>query len=519
MSKNLPIEFVQPFVKSSKKDIIPIFIIHQDNMDDIHAALLPHQKDVLAAHNIKGKSKTPLLCIDDNGHLSILYILAPSNNNAQIDDGARLQRYIQANLADTIVKSHIFSFINQCDISQADSDDKNTVKTLTNTELRNLCIGWGMGAIRVHAHGNPQSKARCELSGATEPVLALPDMVEQDEIKHLIDAIQITRGMINIPANYMGTDELCDAAQALAAQTKGKCKIIKDKDLIKKNFPMIYAVGHSSHRRPALIDIKWPAPNKITGKNTNKNSDKNSGKNVTKITLVGKGIVYDTGGLDLKPSAAMRNMKKDMGGAAQAMGLAYAIQKNELPIELRLLIPAAENAVSSDSYRPGDVINSRKGLTVEISDTDAEGRLVLGDALTYACEENPDLIIDFATLTGAARVALGFKIGALMGNDETFTSELQNMALNEQDPLWTLPLWPDYDLEMGSTVADLQSIGTGRAGAIHGGLFLQRFMDNITPWMHLDLYAWEDNGRPAFDKGGIDQGLRAVYAYLKSKYA
>jgi leucyl aminopeptidase len=300
----------------------------------------------------------------------------------------------------------------------------------------------------------------------------------------------------------MGPDELQAATESLAAHHNVKVKIIKDGDLTKKNFPMIFDVGKGSARRPRLIDFSW------------------GNKKDPKVTLVGKGVCFDTGGYDLKPSQYMFNMKKDMGGAAHVLALANMIMSLGLPIYLRVLIPAVENSISGEAYRPADILQTRKGITVEVGNTDAEGRLVLADALTYACEDKPELLIDYATLTGAARVALGPDLPALFSNTEETAQKIQALSQKEivDDPVWNLPLWKGYRKDIDSYIADISSTG-GKAGATTAALFLNEFVEEDIEWLHLDTYAWEDNGKPGRPKGGADAGLRSIFAYLEERYS
>jgi leucyl aminopeptidase len=282
-------------------------------------------------------------------------------------------------------------------------------------------------------------------------------------------------------------------------------KIIKDKELLKQNFPMIFAVGQASPRRPQLVEIKW----KPTGKT----------KKLPKIALVGKGMVYDTGGLNIKTGAGMRDMKKDMGGAAHALGVASMIMALNIPVELQVLLPIAENAISGNSYRPGDILDTRKGITVEIEDTDAEGRLVVADALTYACEHKPELIIDFCTLTGAARVAVGYDIPAFFSNRDKLIDDLRHLSVKSHDPIWPFPLWEGYDGNIEGNISDIRNEGTGRAGHIEAALFLQRFILPAIDWVHLDCFAWERNGKPGRPHGGADTGMLTIFNYIKNRYS
>jgi leucyl aminopeptidase len=293
---------------------------------------------------------------------------------------------------------------------------------------------------------------------------------------------------------------LAEAAEALAARFGAEITVISGEALA-RDFPMVHAVGVASDRAPCLIDMRW-----------------GSGSD-PKVTLIGKGIVFDTGGLDIKPAASMALMKKDMGGAANVLGLASMIMDAGLKLRLRVLIPAAENAISGRAFRPGDVLKSRKGLTVEIGNTDAEGRLVLADALALADEEAPDLLISMATLTGAARIALGPELPALFTDDSGFAGEIEAAAAEVFDPLWRLPLWKPYDSLLASKVADLNHISPNSfAGAIIAALFLRRFVSAASTFAHFDIYAWSPTARPASPEGGDAQAIRALFRYLCKRY-
>lgn len=321
------------------------------------------------------------------------------------------------------------------------------------------------------------------------------------EIKRTAAAMATVRDLVNTPAEDMGPSDLQDAVEALAETYGATSETIVGDELLENNFPAIHAVGRAAAigREPRLIDLNWgPA-------------------DAPKLTLVGKGVCFDSGGLDIKPSAGMRTMKKDMGGAAHALALAQLIMASKLNVNLRLLISAVENSISASSYRPGDIIDTRKGLTVEIGNTDAEGRLVLCDALTLACEQAPDLLLDFATLTGAARVALGADLPATFTNREAVWDALENSANISQDPLWRMPLWPGYDEELNSPVADLSNVGDGGfGGAITAALYLQHFVKPSVPWVHVDVFAWNKKHRPGRPIGGEAQGLRTAFNAVKT---
>lgn len=320
--------------------------------------------------------------------------------------------------------------------------------------------------------------------------------------RHVAACVALSRDLINTPANDLGPGELAAAVRAVADEFGATVDEIVGDDLLRENFPAVHAVGRASARTPRLVDLTWGAPDAV------------------KLTLVGKGVVFDTGGLDLKPSQAMRNMKKDMGGAAVMLGLARAVMALRLPVRLRLLIPTVENSVNGDAFRPGDIIRTRKGLSVEIGNTDAEGRLILADALTLAGEEKPDLLIDAATLTGAARVALGPDLPALFCNDDALAAQLSAAGVAQDDPLWRLPLHKPYREMLDSTVADIENTGQGGfAGAITAALFLQEFVPAGTSWAHLDLFAWTPNAKPGRPKGGEASALRALTGYLCERYA
>ncbi len=324
-----------------------------------------------------------------------------------------------------------------------------------------------------------------------------------DETLALAAATVQVRDLVNTPAADLGPAELEAQAAALAGAHGAKLTVTRG-DALEQGFPMIHAVGMAAARgrEPRLIELEWGDPGH------------------PRIAIVGKGVCFDTGGLDIKPSAAMRLMKKDMGGAAHALALAGIVMAQRLPVRLHLLIPAVENAVAGNAFRPGDVLRTRKGLTVENTNTDAEGRLILGDALARAVEGGPDLILDFATLTGAARVALGPELPALFANDDALAATLLDAATAQHDPLWRLPLWDGYDEMLKSDIADLVNAPDGPfAGSITAALFLRRFVPNEVAWAHLDLFAWRPAARPGRPKGGDAMGLRAVWAMLKGRYA
>jgi leucyl aminopeptidase len=343
--------------------------------------------------------------------------------------------------------------------------------------------------------------ARYRKGEASAVTLALPDGVDGADLSRIAEGAALARDLINTPANDLGPAELENAARALAERHGANASAIVGDDLLKQNFPLIHAVGRASPRAPRLVDVTW------------------GHEAAPKITLIGKGVCFDTGGLDLKPSSGMLIMKKDMGGAACVLAAAQMIMDAKLRVRLRVLIPAVENAVSGAAFRPLDVYRSRKGLTVEIGNTDAEGRLVLADALALADEDAPDLIVDMATLTGAARVALGPDLPPFYTHDDALAADLARHAQAEQDPLWRMPLWRPYDSMLDSKVADMNNVSSGAfAGSITAALFLNRFVETAKAWVHVDVYGWTPAAKPARPEGGECQAARALYALLKERY-
>lgn len=354
--------------------------------------------------------------------------------------------------------------------------------------------GWALGTYRFERYKKQPKKEAA-------PRLVLPDGADGEEVSRVVRGVFLARDLINTPSNDMGPQELADAAAAVAAQHGARLSVLSGDELLTHNYPMIHAVGKASVRPPLLLDMVW------------------GDEGATKVTLVGKGVVFDSGGLDLKPGDSMRLMKKDMGGAANVLGLAGMIMDAGLNLRLRVLLPVAENAVSGASYRPGDILNSRKGLTVEIGNTDAEGRLLLADALTEAAREEPHLLFDLATLTGAARTALGAEVPPFFTPDDGLAAQISTHAQSEADPLWRLPLWKPYAKGLESPVADLNNVTPGgMAGAITAALFLQRFVADVKTWAHFDIYAWNATGRPGQAVGGEAMAIRALYALLRDRF-
>jgi leucyl aminopeptidase len=352
-----------------------------------------------------------------------------------------------------------------------DDDVETSVATV-------LTVGWGLGSYRFNRY-------------LSEP---------KRDPEAQVEAVSLVRDLINTPAADMGPPELAEAAKQVAGGFGAKTRIVRGKEL-KEAFPAIHAVGRAADKAPRLIDMTW-------GKLKH-----------PKVTVVGKGVCFDTGGLNLKTAQGMRWMKKDMGGAAVALGLAHLIMSAHLQVRLRVIIPAVENNIAGNAYRPGDVLRTRKGVSVEIGNTDAEGRLVLADGLALADEEAPDLLIDCATLTGAARVALGPDLPALFCDDTDFAQALVAAGDAVADPLWRLPLWQPYRKLLDTPIADINNAGTGgMAGAITAALFLATFVDKAETWVHLDLYGWNDADRPGRPRGGEAMAMRALFEVIRDRF-
>jgi len=359
-------------------------------------------------------------------------------------------------------------------------------------QLPLAALGWGLGFYQFTRYKKSNRDK--------QPVLCLPEEL-LNETQLLLDTVTWVRDLINTPAEDMGPDALAEQAKKLAEKYHAQFNEIVGDALLAHNYPAIHIVGRASTKPSRFIDIRW------------------GNVDAPKLTLIGKGVCFDSGGLDIKPSSGMSIMKKDMGGAAQVLGLAQLIMASNLPVCLRVLIPAVENVISGNAFKPGDVVKTRKGLHIEIGNTDAEGRVILSDALFEASTEQPQLMIDFATLTGAARVALGGEVPALFGNAENVIADLKHHCQEQADPLWQMPIYAPYHRFIESKIADISNdSSTGLGGAITAALFLQNFVGE-NPWLHIDLSAWNYGSRPGRPEGGEAMGIRAIFAYLKQRFS
>ncbi|MBY5442931.1 leucyl aminopeptidase family protein [Rhizobium leguminosarum] len=352
-----------------------------------------------------------------------------------------------------------------------------------------LALGFGLGSYRFDRYKSEKSAAA---------TLMIPRDADAADIKRQLAGVFLARDLINTPTNDMGPNQLEAVFRGLAEHYKAEISVIAGDDLLTQNFPLVHTVGRASADAPRLLELRW-------GK-----------KGHRKVTLVGKGVCFDTGGLDIKPAASMLLMKKDMGGAANVMGLALMIMDAKLKVDLRVIVPVVENAISSNAFRPGDIYRSRKGLTVQIDNTDAEGRLILADALAYADEEEPELLIDMATLTGAARVALGPDLPPFFTDDANLAHDLTEASLETDDPLWRLPLYSGYEKDIRAKFADLTNAPAGgMAGAITAALFLKRFVSRAKSWVHIDIFGWAPSERPHSPGGGEAQAIRALFHHIR----
>jgi len=450
---------------------IPLWLLYEDEVDAWRAAQTPFVKAWTAEQNFKAERHRVVLVPDAGGALA----------HAVCGLGRRhgsLSLWHSAGIAERLPARRF-----------------RLAQTWSAEEATQLCLGFAYGAYRFERYRSSKSDA-----ATLEP----PANADMGFVTLAAEASRMARDWINTPAEDFGPAELAQAARALAERHQASYREWVGDDLLSANFPAIHTVGRASGSAPRLIEIR---------------SSPRAGESYPRLTLVGKGVCFDSGGLDIKSGSGMALMKKDMGGAAVTLALAHMLMAARLRAELCVLVPAVENAIGGNAYRPGDVIATRKGLHVEVGNTDAEGRLVLCDALALADAEHPDLIVDLATLTGAARVALGPELPALFGNDDEVVQEFAAVAAAEHDPLWPMPLWAGYEDELSSKIADLNNVASSAfAGAIFGALFLKRFVSESTRWLHIDLYAWNPKDRPGRSVGAEAQALRAAFRYLVKRY-
>jgi len=456
-----------PFETSAAAPAIPITFASKSNWDAIRAELPAQARQFADANGFAGKPGACLTLPGADGQLAgVLF---------GIEDGAAKSRDpFRPGALPGLLPAGVYRFAN------------------APHDMRLATLAFALGRYRF---------GRYRKAEAPDVRLVPPDGIDAAEIIRMAEAATLARDLINTPSNDMGPAELAQAAKEVAARFGARFDCIVGDDLLARNFPLIHAVGMASSRAPRLIELNWGDPAH------------------PKVTLVGKGVCFDTGGLDLKPSGGMLLMKKDMGGAANVLALAQMVMDAKLKLCLRVLIPAVENAVAGNAFRPLDIFPSRKGLNVEIGNTDAEGRLILADALALADEEKPDLLIDMGTLTGAARVALGPDLPPFYTNDETLAQDVALCAIQENDPMWRMPLWPPYDSWLDSKVATITNAPSGGfAGSITCALFLQRFVEHAKSWLHFDIFGWTPSAKPARPEGGECQAARAVYRLLSQRY-
>jgi leucyl aminopeptidase len=452
-------------VEKTKQSITPIVPLSEKHYDAWLKKQPPHTRAWLAANSFKGNAGNYSLIPAPSGGITQVVIIIEEPLNI----------WSIATLATSLPPAH---YAIEAKLSPA--------------QATQLSLGWALAGYQF---------SKYKAVKKSYPTLVVPAGADVKYVKSFAEAICWARDMINTPANDMNPERLAEEAVSWAQNAKGKVKILRGEQLLKANYPMIFAVGKAAEIPPHLVDITFAR------------------KGAPKITLVGKGVTFDTGGLDIKSTGNMKLMKKDMGGAANVLALAKAIVDTELPVELRVLLPIVENAVAGNAMHPLDIVPTRKGITVEIGNTDAEGRLILCDALTEADSQNPDLIIDCATLTGAARVALGTDIPAFFTHDNALADAFAKASETTNDPVWRLPLWNGYRSMLDTPNADLSNDpDSGFGGAITAALYLNEFVSKTTLWIHIDMMAWNNKGRAGRPVGGEAMAIRAVYQLIKERY-
>ncbi|RWN52635.1 leucyl aminopeptidase family protein [Mesorhizobium sp.] len=454
----MPVELIERELKTT----LPVHLVAKDRLEE--AGLASSSLAWARANGFSGQAGRTLILPDENGALAGA-LFGTGDGEGALAIGA-LARALPAG-------------------------DWHFASTLAEPEIAAIALALG-GYVFTRYGKKPGKTLR----------FSLPPGAEAAYVRRIADGVFLTRDLVNTPTSDMGPDELEKAVRTLAGTYDAEVSVTRGDDLVKNNFPMIHAVGRASVGAPRLIDLIWGP------------------ENAPKVTLVGKGVCFDTGGLDIKPSSGMLLMKKDMGGAANVLGLASMIMAAGLKVRLRVLIPAVENSIAGNAFRPGDVLVSRKGITVEIGNTDAEGRLVLADALALADDDEPQLLIDMATLTGAARVALGPDLPPFYTGDEALASDLAAASVAVEDPLWRMPLWKPYGAKLSSKIADINNVTSDSfAGSITAALFLKRFVEKTAAWAHFDIFAWNPSDRPHGLAGGEAQGIRALERVISKRYA
>ena len=454
------------FASAGKTQARPIWFVHSKNLDVVCKELGERERAFVAAGGFEAKPGRLFLLPAADGKLAGVLFGIERPDDAEIDR-------FRPGLLPGLLPPGTYRFAN------------------SPHDVRLAALAFALGSYQFSRYRKAETR---------NVRLALPAGLDGEDLTRIIEGVSLCRDLTNTPSNDMGPAELEGAARALAKRHGAKVQVTSG-DALARNFPLVSAVGSGSARAPRLIDITW---GKAGG---------------PKITLVGKGVCFDSGGLDIKPDTGMLNMKKDMAGAATALALAHMIMARGLKLRLRVIIPAVENSISGTSFRPRDVYVSRKGISVEIGNTDAEGRLILADALALADEDRPALVVDFATLTGAARVALGPDVPPFFTGDDALADQLMRASAAESDPLWRMPLWRPYEAMLDSKVADLNNVATGgHGGAITAALFLRRFV-TAKSWVHLDIFAWTATAKPGRPEGAECQTARALYSLLCARYS
>jgi len=441
-----------------------IFPIASTDWQQVHANFAEAERNWLRHNRFQGKPGQNCLLPDARGNIGKVLT---------VYDASEGTRWALASLPDLLPEGNYHL---ECDWNPQERAD--------------AAVGWGLGCYKFNAFRQTE----------TRPSPVLYTGIDTGRSEAFISAITLVRDLVNQPANHMMPQQLAAATERLADEYAATFQQLVGDDLLQHNYPAIHAVGRTSHHAPRLLELEWGNPDHPT------------------LTLVGKGVCFDTGGLDIKPSQFMRLMKKDMGGAAHVLGLAKLIMHLQLPVRLRVLIPAVDNAIGGDAFRPGDILATRAGKQVEVDNTDAEGRLILCDALCVAAEQQPGLIVDFATLTGAARVALGTEVPVFFSNNKFLKEKLQVASEEIQELIWNLPLHKPYFEQLKSQCADFTNSGGSYGGAITAALFLNEFVPENIPWAHFDVMAWNTRSRPGRPVGGEAMGLFAVYAYFETVY-